>query len=406
MKTMDYDIFISYRREDGAEFAEGLANSLRSDGYAVFFDKENLTDGKDFPYELKKAINDANEFIMIVSPSYFGLDKKGEARIQRKMDWVCREIEVALSDNSKNFFPIIIDCNPPSKASLPHKIRRIADKNFIRYDRSYDTFEKIRARIQEGFKETTKENALIGVISAELKTVDVNDNGQFNIACKSIINRIQNEKDKKALLHILGSKTASGKRHMYKRDYRFVVFYTLFTYFRRMHEARHLVAFVEKYGNDFKNYAFFDYVMVQYNHTMFALHSGQSREEKRLKDAIRFARRANKKLPDNNGIIHSYPYAVAMALENGVIVSQNDIKEALKKVDLIIDRDPNYGGMYYSTKARILGQTGDYEEALDCLKLAQELERPNHEDWILRIASYQKYEVLIRIKELEAKIQN
>ena len=65
-----YDIFISYRREDGAEFAEGLGMVLASKGYRVFFDKNDLQVGTDFPYELSAAVRNCHEFISIVTPSY------------------------------------------------------------------------------------------------------------------------------------------------------------------------------------------------------------------------------------------------------------------------------------------------------------------------------------------------
>ena len=38
--TKKYDVFISYRREGGFEFAEKLHKRLLEDGYVVAFDKD------------------------------------------------------------------------------------------------------------------------------------------------------------------------------------------------------------------------------------------------------------------------------------------------------------------------------------------------------------------------------
>ena len=41
-----YDIFISYRRTDGAQYARILQLMLAQRGYKVFIDYDELTDGK------------------------------------------------------------------------------------------------------------------------------------------------------------------------------------------------------------------------------------------------------------------------------------------------------------------------------------------------------------------------
>lgn len=42
MKKAGYDIFISYRRETGADIAKHLRDVLVSKGYSVFFDTDSL----------------------------------------------------------------------------------------------------------------------------------------------------------------------------------------------------------------------------------------------------------------------------------------------------------------------------------------------------------------------------
>ncbi len=398
MIKTEFDIFISYRREDGAEFSEGLANCLTRQGYRVFFDKTSLRDGSEFPKVIENAIRQSKEFIIIISKSYFGENKLGQRRILEQNDWARKEIEIALERKTINFFPIIIDCDPPAKDSIPKTIQSIVNKNFIFYNRSYDTYELISNRLSKGFSDSTKENATVGIVITHLTAVDIHDNTQFNMACKQIIDLIKEERDERALTHILYLKKASGRRFFYNRDYRFVVFYTLFTYYRRMHQAIKLVELVDKYGDTFLSYPFYNYVMVDYSHKRYYLSTDSDEEKRYLLDAIKYSRRAVTKLRNNNGIIHSFSFAVALALENDIVVNKEDIELAIEYVNEIIRKDPNYGGMYYSTRARLLSYVGKYFEALRDIKLAQSLEIPKHSDWMLRVATYQKYETMIRLK--------
>lgn len=405
MNNSEFDVFISYRREDGADFSEGLANCLTGQGYRVFFDKTSLRDGSEFPDRIEEAIHQSREFILIITKSYFGKDKLSHCRIFEHDDWVRKEIEIALECRTINFFPIIVDCEPPLKDSVPKSIRSIVNKNYIFYNRSYDTYELISSRLIKGFSDSTKENATIGIAISHLSAVNINDNIQFNLACKQIIKLIKNDNDEKALIHILTFRKASGKRHFYNRDYRFVVFYTLFTYYRRMHQTTKLVDFVDEFGSEFLSYPFNDYVMVEYSHKRFYLALTTEEETKYLHEAIKYSKRAVKKLRNNNGIVHSFSYAIALALENNIAVDDIDVNSAIEYVNEIINKDPNYGGMYYSTRARLLSYIGKYGEALRDIKLAQTLEVPNHSDWMLRVATYQKYETLIKLKMLKENIK-
>ena len=92
-----YDIFISYRREDGAQYARILQLELQKRGYHVFLDYDELTDGI-FGENIRQAIEDAPVFIAILSPHY--LD-----RCIHEHDWVRGELLMAVKLN-KHFIPI------------------------------------------------------------------------------------------------------------------------------------------------------------------------------------------------------------------------------------------------------------------------------------------------------------
>ena len=68
IKTMKqkYDIFISYRRIGGAQYARILQLMLQQRGYRVFLDYDELTDGK-FGDHIQEAIREAPIFMIVLS---------------------------------------------------------------------------------------------------------------------------------------------------------------------------------------------------------------------------------------------------------------------------------------------------------------------------------------------------
>ena len=94
-----YNIFISYRRQGGAQYARVLSLMLERAGYSVFLDYDELTDGV-FRPEIENAIREADVFLLVLSPG--ALD-----RCTDPGDWVRREIELALADHKQ-----IVPVNP------------------------------------------------------------------------------------------------------------------------------------------------------------------------------------------------------------------------------------------------------------------------------------------------------
>ena len=61
-----YDIFISYRRNLGAETAKHLRDVLQAKGYRVFFDTDTLSSGN-FNTELLRVIEECSDFSFSIS---------------------------------------------------------------------------------------------------------------------------------------------------------------------------------------------------------------------------------------------------------------------------------------------------------------------------------------------------
>lgn len=92
-----YDIFISYRREGGAQYARILQLMLQQRGYKVFLDYDELTDGV-FGDRIRSAIIEAPVFMLVLSA-------KSLERCVNEDDWVRQEILLALQEK-KHLIPI------------------------------------------------------------------------------------------------------------------------------------------------------------------------------------------------------------------------------------------------------------------------------------------------------------
>lgn len=96
---MQYDIFISYRRDGGDMMAHILYERLTQKGYSVFQDVESLRSGK-FNTAIYEKIEQCKDVILILPPN--SLD-----RCIDEEDWVRKEIIFALK-NKKNIIPIML----------------------------------------------------------------------------------------------------------------------------------------------------------------------------------------------------------------------------------------------------------------------------------------------------------
>lgn len=92
-----YDIFISYRRDGGRQFARILQLMLVQRGYRVFLDYDELTDGI-FSEKIVEAIKDAPMFMIVLS-------KGSMVRCANEGDWVRREITLAIEEK-KHIIPV------------------------------------------------------------------------------------------------------------------------------------------------------------------------------------------------------------------------------------------------------------------------------------------------------------
>ena len=92
-----YDIFISYRRVGGAQYARILQLMLIQRGYKVFLDYDELTDGV-FSDKIRAAIKEAPVFMLVLSEGAM-------QRCSNEGDWVREEITLAVRQK-KHIVPV------------------------------------------------------------------------------------------------------------------------------------------------------------------------------------------------------------------------------------------------------------------------------------------------------------
>lgn len=164
-----YDIFISYRRIGGAQYARILQLMLQQRGYRVFLDYDELTDGK-FGDHIQNAIKDAPIFMLVLS-------KEALVRCKNEGDWVRREIQLAISEG-KHIIPI----NPDNSFDgIPADIPDDIKKEVETHQHSEITFGQtlgvtvdfmVKNRIVPKIGERTRQDSDINVLNLQLSAED------------------------------------------------------------------------------------------------------------------------------------------------------------------------------------------------------------------------------------------
>lgn len=125
----DYDVFISYRRDQGAETARLLRIALAERGYRVFLDVDDLASGH-FDDRLLTHIENTPHFILILTPRALdGVSDQG--------DWLRREIDHALTTD-RNIIPLLMPGFDFSNTEgLPGSLQSLTRHNGIAYSHEY-----------------------------------------------------------------------------------------------------------------------------------------------------------------------------------------------------------------------------------------------------------------------------
>jgi hypothetical protein len=120
------DVFISYRREDGATAARLLCDALERRNISTFFDKETIEG--DFHKSIKNNLAAARNVLVVVSARMFSrclLEDGSYDEVAVKGDWVYEELRISL-ESDKKIIPVFVNGVTGFPAILPDKISRIS----------------------------------------------------------------------------------------------------------------------------------------------------------------------------------------------------------------------------------------------------------------------------------------
>lgn len=144
---MAYDVFISYRRENGLELARVIKAQLESLGVKVFLDLDKIRTGP-FNEKIYQSIDDARYFLFIMTEG--ALD-----RCANEGDWVRKELEYA-HKSQKVMVPV---CNVTNDVSypenLPESLRWFTVVNVARIDFGSMFEVTIKSLVREYLKGVT-----------------------------------------------------------------------------------------------------------------------------------------------------------------------------------------------------------------------------------------------------------
>ena len=122
-------VFISYRRDGGAETARLMRYELLARNWNVFLDVEDLQAGQ-FDEKLLSEVAAADSFLLILSPNAL-------QNCAKETDWVRKEIKHAL-ETQRNIVPLLKDnASRPDEEELPSDIEPIKSFNCVDYSHVY-----------------------------------------------------------------------------------------------------------------------------------------------------------------------------------------------------------------------------------------------------------------------------
>jgi eukaryotic-like serine/threonine-protein kinase len=138
-RKSEYDVFISYRRGDGAAEARLIQAALAKNGLRAFLDVTDLAKGH-FEESLLKQIKETPNFIVVLSEH--ALDRCAEDG-----DFLRGEIACAIAAK-RNIFPVMLPKFAfPEESKLPEDIRLLPRNNGVPY--SHELFDGMIVRLVE-----------------------------------------------------------------------------------------------------------------------------------------------------------------------------------------------------------------------------------------------------------------
>lgn len=155
---MAHSVFISYRREDTADAAGRIYDSLirRFGKRRIFEDVYDLPPGSDFAQVIRRALPHCRVFLALIGPSWLEAHTEGgESRLEDQNDLVRVEIELALAANL-DVVPVLVNgASMPRADRLPESLRPLVTRQAAEVRRGRD-FPDDLARLADAIKQSLR----------------------------------------------------------------------------------------------------------------------------------------------------------------------------------------------------------------------------------------------------------
>jgi TIR domain len=120
-------VFISYRREDAAGYAQAIYSQLERQlrRHQIFMDVDTIEPGVDFVTRIEQAIGECDVVIALIGNRWKGERNNALPRIHDPQDFIHLEISAALSRDIR-IIPVLVDgARMPSPDELPSSLHRL-----------------------------------------------------------------------------------------------------------------------------------------------------------------------------------------------------------------------------------------------------------------------------------------
>lgn len=166
------DVFISYRRKDGATAARLLCDALERRHISVFFDRESLESGN-FDDALRQHLDAARNILVVVSQEMFkrGLTDGNYDPLIVEEDWVYKELRISM-EAGKNIIPVFVNGVDSFPSNLPEPIAEIALENALTLN--HEHFEAAMSSLI-GRLETPKHRLLAAYLETDKEVYEDGD---------------------------------------------------------------------------------------------------------------------------------------------------------------------------------------------------------------------------------------
>jgi Protein kinase domain/TIR domain/Dynamin family len=161
-------VFLSYRRDDAADAADRMADTLRDRFGAehVFVDIDNIAPGEDFTRVIEAWIARCDALIVVIGLGWMeARNRAGGRRIDDPNDFVRLEIEAALRCGIRIFPVLLHGAQVPSHDELPESLLELRRRNAVQIDRR--SWHQDIARLLAALERIQPSGSLPGAVGSE-----------------------------------------------------------------------------------------------------------------------------------------------------------------------------------------------------------------------------------------------